>query len=135
MNKGKQIVESTSPSFEERPSKPSPKRRKIIREEESHDESYSPSQTPMRIEEEELTDEQIEQIGSQGGVFVTQEEIDEGNPQEPHVLDFELTIAYFRGRELDPILEQANQQFLSDDGFVKSRAFHQFAWRENMHIF
>ena len=48
---------------------------------------------------------------------------------------FELTVADFRGRELDPILEQASQQFLSDDNFVKSRAFHQFSWRENMHIF
>ena len=37
---------------------------------------------------------------------------------------FELTVADFRGRELDPILEQASQQFLSDDSFVKSRAFH-----------
>ena len=121
--------------MEERPPEPSPKRRKIIREEEPHEESYSPSQTPMRIEEEQLTDEKIEQIGSQGGVFVTQAEIDEGNPQEPPVPSFELTVADFRGRELDPILEQASQQFLFDDSFVKTRAFHQFAWRENMHIF
>ena len=48
---------------------------------------------------------------------------------------FELTVADFRGRELDPVLEQASPQFLSDDSFVKSRAFYQFAWRENMHIF
>ena len=48
---------------------------------------------------------------------------------------FELTVADFRGKELDPIFKQASQQFLSDDSFVKSRAFYQFAWRENMHIF
>ena len=34
--------------------------------------------------------------------------------------------------ELDPVLEQASHQFLSDDNFVESRAFHQFVWRENM---
>ena len=48
---------------------------------------------------------------------------------------FELTIVDFRGKELEPILEWANQKFFSDDIFVKSRAFNQFAWRENMHIF
>ena len=48
---------------------------------------------------------------------------------------FELTIAYYKGRELDHVLEQASQQFLSDDCFVKSRAFHQFVQRENMNNF
>lgn len=37
---------------------------------------------------------------------------------------FELTIEDFRGRELDPILEQASHQFLFDDSFVRSRDFH-----------
>ena len=32
-------------------------------------------------------------------------------------------------------MEQASQQFLSDDVFVKSRDFHQFVWKANMHIF
>ena len=36
---------------------------------------------------------------------------------------------------MDPVLEQASQHFLSDNNFVRSRAFHQFAWRVNMHIF
>ena len=52
VDKGKQIVDSTSVVFEERPPEPSPKRRKIIREEEPHEESYSPSQTPIESEEE-----------------------------------------------------------------------------------
>ena len=123
VDKGKQIVESNSNVMEERPSEPSLKKRKIIREDDPHVKEYSPSQTPLRIEEQ-LTDEQIEKIGSQGGVFVTQAEIDEGNLQEPPVPSFELTVADFRGRELDPILEQASQQFLSDDSFVKSRTFY-----------
>jgi hypothetical protein len=133
--KGKQVIESTSAVREERPPEPSLKRRKVVREEELQEESYSPSQNPIRIEEEQLTDEQIEQIGSQGEVFITQAEIDEGNPQEPPVPSFELTVADFRGRELDPILEQASQHFLSDDNFVKSRAFLQFSWRANMNTF
>ena len=48
---------------------------------------------------------------------------------------FELIVVDFMGRELDPILELASQQFLSDDNFVKSRAFFQFSWRESMNIF
>lgn len=51
IDKGNQIVKSTSVVFEERSFEPSPKRRKIIRGDESHDKSYSPSQNPMRIEE------------------------------------------------------------------------------------
>ena len=89
----------------------------------------------MRIEEEQLTDKKIEQIGSQGEVFVTQIEINEGNPQEPPMPSLEMTVADFKGKILDPILEQATQQFLSDDNFVKSRAFHQFSWRANMSNF
>ena len=52
MDKGKQIIGSTSVILEERTPEPSPKRRKIIREEDPHVEEYSPSQTPMRIEKE-----------------------------------------------------------------------------------
>ena len=63
VSKGKQIIKTTSTIFEERSPEPSPKRRKIIREEESYDEGYSPSQTPMKIEEEHLTNEKIEQMG------------------------------------------------------------------------
>lgn len=135
VDKRKQIIESTSRVLEERPTEPSPKRRKIIREEDSHVEEYSPSQTPLRTGEEQLTIEKIEQTGSQGGVFVTQAEIDEGNPQEPPMPCLEMIVADFKGMELDPILEQASQQFLLDHRFVRSRAFHQFAWRENIHNF
>lgn len=44
----------------------------------------------------------------------------------------DLIVVDYRGRELDPVIEQASHQFLPDDSFVKSRAFHQFAWRENI---
>ena len=74
-------------------------------------------------------------MGSQGGVFVTQIEIDEGYPQEPPVPSFELIIVDYKGRELDAVLEHTSQQFLSDDNFVKARTFFQFAWRTNMRKF
>lgn len=89
----------------------------------------------MRIEEEQLTREQSEQIGSQGGIFITQVELDEGNPQELLVPSLDLTVVDYRGRELDPVLEQEVINFFSDDSFVKSRASHKFAWRENMSNF
>lgn len=43
MDKGKQIIGSTGNIVEERPSEPSLKKRKIIREEDPHVEEYSPS--------------------------------------------------------------------------------------------
>ena len=48
----------------------------------------------------------MEQLGSQGGFFITTLELEEGNPQEPPMSSLELTIANFRGRELDPIVKQ-----------------------------
>ena len=122
VDKGKQVMGSTSMVLEERPEEPSPKRQKII-------------QSPPRTEEEQITGEQIEQMGSQGDVFITQAELDEGNPPEPSIPSLDLTVADYSGRELDPVLEQASHQFLTDDNFVKSRAFQQFAWRVSMSIF
>ena len=122
VNKGKQVMGSTSMVLEERPEEPSPKRQRVI-------------QSPLRIEEEQITGELIEQMGSQGDVFITQAELDEGNPPEPSIPSLDLTVADYNGRELDPVLEQASHQFLSDDNFIKSRAFQQFAWRVSMNIF
>lgn len=44
----------------------------------------------------------------------------------------ELIVVDFKGRELDPVIEQASHQFFSDDNFINSRAFYQFAWRKNI---
>ena len=71
-------------------------------------------------------------MGSQGGVFITQAKLDEGDPQEPLMPTLDLTVADYKGRELDPVIEQASHEFLSDDNFLKSRSFYQFAWRENI---
>lgn len=106
--------------------------KKIIKDQSPHIEEYSPSQSPLWIEEEQLTGEKTEQLGSQGGIFITQVELDEGNPQEPPMPSLELKVVDFKGTELDPMIEQASQQFLLDDNFVKSRTFHQFAWRTSI---
>lgn len=71
MDKGKQIIESTDVVLEERPTKPSPKRQRIMKEKGPHIEEYSPSQSLLRITEEHLTREKIQQLGSQGGIFIT----------------------------------------------------------------
>ena len=47
----------------------------------------------------------------------------------------ELTIADYRGKELDPMVEQARPEFLSDDNFIKSRAFYKFSQRTNIENF
>jgi hypothetical protein len=45
---------------------------------------------------------------------------------------FNLTIVDYRGREIDPIIAQASQNFIDDKIFVNSRAFAQFLWRRNI---
>ena len=62
-----------------------------------HIEEYSPTQSPLRIGEEQFTREKIQQLGSQGGIFITQEELDEGNPQEPSMPSLDLTVVDFKG--------------------------------------
>ena len=52
-------------------------------------------------------------------------------PKSP-IPSLDLIVVDYKGRELDPMIEQASHQFLLDDSFVKSRAFHQFAWRTNI---
>ena len=66
---------------------------------------------------------------------MTPTELDKNAPQEPPELVLELTMANYRGREIDPIIGQAYDQFISDNDFVKSKAFKQFLWRTNMHNF
>lgn len=68
-------------------------------------------------------------------MFITTVELEEGNPQEPPMPNLELIVADYRGKELDLVLEQTNHEFLSDDNFVKSRAFYQFSWRNNIEKF
>ena len=61
--------------------------------------------------------------------------MEENAPQEPLYQVLELTVVDYRGKEIDPIIGQANDQFILDNDFVKSRAFKQFFWRINIHNF
>ena len=60
MDKGKQIIGSTSVVLGERPDEPSSKRQKIMKEQGPHIEEYSPTQSPLWIGEEFFFEEQIE---------------------------------------------------------------------------
>ena len=98
----------------------------------SQTEQYSPSQSPIRIDDEASLREQLKQIGGEGKVIVTPTELEAGEPQEPPAPSLDLTIADYQGKEIDPLVSQASEKFLNDDNFVKSRAFAQFLWRSNI---
>ena len=95
-----------------------------MKEQGPHIGKYSPTQSPLWIGEEQITGEQIEQLGSQGGVFINQVELDKGNPYEPPMPSLDLIVVNYKGRESNPMIEEASHQFFPDDSFVKSRAFH-----------
>lgn len=83
---------------------------------------YTPSQSPLRLGNEQLIVEKMEQLGIQGNVFVTSLELEEGKLKEPPIPSMELIVANFKGKELDPMIEQASHKFFLDDSFLKSRA-------------
>ena len=71
-------------------------------------------------------------MGGEGDVIVTSTYLDVGEPQEPPIPSLYLTIVDYQGKEIDPIVSQAFEKFISDENFVRSRAFAQFLWRLNM---
>ena len=44
----------------------------------------------------------------------------------------ELTMADYKGKELDLVIKLDSHEFLFDDYFIRTRAFFQFVWRVNM---
>ena len=89
-------------------------------------EKYSPSQSPIRIDDETSLREQLRQIGGEGDVIVTSIDLEVGEPQEPPAPSLDLTISDYQGKEIDPIVAQALEKFINDENFVRSRAFAQF---------
>lgn len=61
--------------------------------------------------------------------------MDEGTLKETPIPSMELSVSDFKGKDLDPIIEQDSHKFLLDDSFVNFRAFFQFAWRLNISDF
>ena len=111
------------------------KRKKIERGESSRAKIYSPSQSPLRLDDEQNVRRELRHEGIQGNIFITPDELEENVPQEALEPILDLTIVDYRGKEIDPIIGQAYDQFILDNDFIKSRVFKQFLWRINMHNF
>ena len=77
----------------------------------------------------------MEELDRQRCMVVIIDELEEGVPVEPLEPSFDLTMHEFRGNEMDSVVYQATQNFMSDDSFVKSRAFLQFLWKRNLPLF
>ena len=114
---------------------PTVKRQKIKSGESSKDKIFSPSQSPLRLDDEQNVRRELRQEAIQGNIFITPDELEENVPQEAPKPILDLTIMDYRGNEIDPIIGQAYDQFILDNDFVKSRAFEKFLWRINMHNF
>ena len=99
---------------------PTTKRQKLEKGESSQAEMYSPSQSPLRLDDEQVVRREIKQEGVQGNIIITHVELEENAPQEPPKLILDLIVANYRGEEIDPIIGQAYDQFISDNDFVKS---------------
>ena len=61
---------------------PTAKRQKIEVGQYSIAKVYSPSQTPLRIDNEKMVREELRQKDVQGGVLITTNELEENMPQE-----------------------------------------------------
>ena len=87
---------------------------------------YSPFQSPLRLDDEKIIRRELTQEGEQGYIIITPAELEKNVPQEPPEPVLDLTVADYKGKEIDPIISQPYDQFISDNDFVKTRAFKQF---------
>lgn len=78
---------------------------------------------------------QLLQLRSLGEIACTYEEIQEGMPEEPPSVEMDLIAEEFKGKELDPIIKQASEEFLADNNFVTTGSFMQFFWKQNIEKF
>lgn len=128
-----QAPSQQKPISEDSPVESAPKRQKLEQgSSSSQAEQYSPSQSPIRIDDEVSLREQLRQIGEEGNVIVTPTDLEIGEPQEPPIPSLDLTVANYQGKEIDPLVAQASEKFINDENFVKSRAFAQFLWKLNI---
>ena len=89
----------------------------------------------MRLDDEQIVRRELRQEGEQGNIIITPAELEENVPQEPPEPVLDLTVADYRGKEIDPIISQAYDQFIFYNDFVKSKAFKKFLWWIKMHNF
>lgn len=89
----------------------------------------------MSFDYEESLREKLKKIGRYDDVLITTLEVEEGMPEEPLMPLLALIVEDFKGKEKDLVVEQAAKKFWEDDDFVKSRAFIQILWRNNIENF
>lgn len=75
-DKGKQIVGSAGIVLEERPEELKAKKQKIEEKHVLQIQEYPPTQSALLVGDEKPTKEEMEQLGSQGGVFITISELE-----------------------------------------------------------
>ena len=83
------------------------KRQKIERGESSRAKLYSPSQSPLRLDDEKNVRREFRQEGVQGNIITTLAKLEENAPQEPLEPILDLTMANYRGNKINPIIGQA----------------------------
>lgn len=47
-------------------------------------------------------------------------------PEETPIAKMNLTVDEFKGKELDPAITQASEEFLANNNFITTRSFMQF---------
>lgn len=57
-------------------------------------------------------------MGGQGDIEIIVAEVEEGAPKEPPMTLLALTIEGFRGKEIDPIIENKKMNFLDDESLL-----------------
>ena len=87
------------------------------------------------MDDEQIVRRELRKEGVHGNIIITPTELEENAPQEPPEPILDLIVEDYRGKEIDPIIGQAYDQFINVNNFDKSRAFKQFLWRINMHNF
>lgn len=93
--------------------------------------SYSLSQSPIHIGDEQAVAEQLLQLGSLREIAYTYEETQGGIPKEPSSVEMNLTEDEFKGKQLNLVVKQASDEFLADSNFFTG-AFMQFVWKQNI---
>ena len=91
---------------------PVAKRQWIEKGEISKVEIYSPSQSPLRLDDEQIVKRELRQEEVQGNIIITPVELEENALQEPPKPVLDLIVANYRGKEIDPIISQAYDQFI-----------------------
>lgn len=87
------------------PTAPTTKKKKLEQGSSYRVEEYSPSKSPIYIDNEYSLMEQLKQMGGEKEIFITTTDTEEGVPKEPPVPTLALTVGDYQGKEIDPMVE------------------------------